>query len=433
MKREPLTRGEKILAVASLVVVTVLVGGMAFLQQVNAEPPIAYPPQVALPSPNGFDVYAAAGKSVVQWKPPVDSVSDLQIVADPKVRAKRYGLKRREAWLRANANAFALFKTALPLPCRSPNPRGNTLTARFSNLTSMRNMARFKTAEANTFKLRGEWDGAIQSGMDTIQMGIDIPRGGAYLEKMLGAACVAIGKASIEDVPDHLTGEQARATARRLESLLARRVSYREMIGVDKWKSVESFINYTRTENWRQFDASKDFTIGEWVQRHVVSKTAIVLAIEQEADDAMVDAQKPFSAPLISSEKANGTEAFAEEYSYYSRAKFDEAREKTGLELFMLTLALRAYTVDHGAPPQALKQLAPAYIKTVPRDIFADHAPLHYFVKDKRYTLWSVGPDMKNDGGRPVPPLVAPKPGLPRRLPPIFPDSVGDWVAGKNR
>lgn len=426
MKCEPLTRGEKILAVASVGVVSLLLGGIAWQQRINAEPHIDFPPRAAMPSPNGFDAYLAAAKAIVTWKPPVDPASDGELVKDPRVRAQRYGLVRREAWLKANARGFALFKQAMSLPCRHPDVFTPEPSAMFSSYGRLRELARCKMAEADTFKLRGDWNAAMQSGLDTVQMGIDFPREGALMGMFLGSACTDMGKTSVKDVPERLNAAQAKAAARRLETLLVRRVSHIDAVKQEKWRRLDFFLTCTRTENWRQAssDASGSIFLN-WIRRHTTSKTAIVRAIEQAADEDIADAQLPYSAPAPTEPPDESHDPFADWYKRLPSLRFSEANDKTRLNLLLLRLALRAYTVDHGTAPATLQQLAPGYLKVVPRDAFADEAPLRYVPDGKTYRLWSVGPDMKDDGGIPMVASKDKSSQLPGGI-----RWVGDWAAG---
>jgi hypothetical protein len=434
MKREPLTRGEKILAVTSVVVVVGILGVMTWLSHINEEPKVVFPPLAQMPSPNGFDVYVQAENAITMWKPPVDPASDADIVTDPKIRAQRYGLARREAWLKANSKGFALFQQAQKLPCRTPTSRGKG-PGFMPAYGKMRRLAHAKTAEANTFKLRGDWNGAARSGLDTIQMGIDVPRGGALIARLVGTACAANGKASIEDVPEHLTTAQAIAAARRLEVLMARRVPYAEALQEEKWSSIDYFLSITREKNWRNIAIESDSSYGVWLRSRTISKTRIVRNIERTIDEGVADLQKPYSAPMLEDEEDNSENE--EIFSFFTpssgRLRFTQTRENVGLDLLLLRFALRAYTLDNGAPPQRLEQLAPNYLKAIPRDTFADGAPYHYQQQGKSYKLWSVGPDMKNDGGTPIPPRNPLQKGGAWEQASILPESKGDWVAGKNR
>ena len=69
------------------------------------------------------------------------------------------------------------------------------------------------------------------------------------------------------------------------------------------------------------------------------------------------------------------------------------------LDLTRLALALAVYQADHHSYPAALSALAPDYLHAIPQDRFID-SPLHYNVTPGGYLLYSVGLNMKDDGGR---------------------------------
>ncbi len=63
-----------------------------------------------------------------------------------------------------------------------------------------------------------------------------------------------------------------------------------------------------------------------------------------------------------------------------------------------VTLALAAYRAEKGSLPDGLDALAPGYLPEIPDDLFVDK-PLHYRREGEGYLLYSVGADMKDDGG----------------------------------
>jgi hypothetical protein len=67
-------------------------------------------------------------------------------------------------------------------------------------------------------------------------------------------------------------------------------------------------------------------------------------------------------------------------------------------DLTRLALALAAYHAEKGEYPEMLDALAPDYLKTIPKDLFALQ-PIHYHREGKGYLLYSVGPEMKDHGG----------------------------------
>jgi len=70
------------------------------------------------------------------------------------------------------------------------------------------------------------------------------------------------------------------------------------------------------------------------------------------------------------------------------------------LELLRLGLALTAYANGHGgALPATLEALAPDYIDAIPVDPIT-HEPFQYDPAKRK--VWSIGPDLKDDGGLPI-------------------------------
>jgi hypothetical protein len=74
-----------------------------------------------------------------------------------------------------------------------------------------------------------------------------------------------------------------------------------------------------------------------------------------------------------------------------------KARENTTADLTRVLLALKFYNLDHGNLPDILDALVPEYLDKVPIDDF-DGKPMKYSKKDK--IVYSVGPDMKDSGGK---------------------------------
>ena len=68
-------------------------------------------------------------------------------------------------------------------------------------------------------------------------------------------------------------------------------------------------------------------------------------------------------------------------------------------DLDRLAFALAAYHGDHGSYPAKLADLAPRYLRRVPRDIFSDQ-DLHYRRESSGFLLYSVGVNGRDDGGK---------------------------------
>ena len=71
-------------------------------------------------------------------------------------------------------------------------------------------------------------------------------------------------------------------------------------------------------------------------------------------------------------------------------------------ELLATMLALQAYRSDHGHYPKSLTSLIPAYLLRSPADPFSDGKSLTYKSTQVGYLLYSIGPDGKDNSGRPI-------------------------------
>lgn len=168
----------------------------------------------------------------------------------------------------------------------------------------------------------------------------------------------------------------------------------------------------------------------------VTSKRQIIADLDTVYQRAQLKARAPYTK-IEKGEPVIGNPFIDKTKGHLVRHPFNEARALTADRILMLRLALRVYQLEHGAPPPSLQALVPAYIQVVPADPFGKGAPFRYHTDGKTYTLWSIGPDGRDDGGKPIP-WRNKKMGGKRyaderkKLPFINDDSLGDYVAGKN-
>jgi len=81
---------------------------------------------------------------------------------------------------------------------------------------------------------------------------------------------------------------------------------------------------------------------------------------------------------------------------YPDRAAEGDAKHR----LSQLAVAVAIFHAQTGVLPESLEKLVPAYIEAIPLDPF-DGKPLRMIgPKDARLTLYSIGPDLKDDGGK---------------------------------
>jgi hypothetical protein len=81
---------------------------------------------------------------------------------------------------------------------------------------------------------------------------------------------------------------------------------------------------------------------------------------------------------------------------YPDRAATGDSRHR----LASLATAVTVFRVKTGALPESLDKLIPEYIEAIPTDPF-DGEPLRMIgAKDGGAILYSIGPDLKDDGGQ---------------------------------
>jgi hypothetical protein len=79
-----------------------------------------------------------------------------------------------------------------------------------------------------------------------------------------------------------------------------------------------------------------------------------------------------------------------------------EARCLANLRLAMTAVALEQFRAAHNNRyPAGLSELSPSYLNAVLTDPF-DGQPLRYRKQDAGYVLYRIGPDLKDDGGKPM-------------------------------
>ena len=391
--------GEKKWLAFSVVAIALPLGVGLFLNRINATPVVNIPAYPRAPKPNGYDLYVTAAQLTTRLKPEPDPISDVNRPTDAKESAQRYSLARKTAWLNQNQQAFSLFDQALQTPSLAPPQR--SFRAFGSGQSKLRQLARDKTIQSNARWMRGDGYGALQSGLDIVQLGHDVRRGGVLIGDLVGIAIGAIGRSATSDTIERINADQAKSAARRLEKLLQTRWSLSDALTEEKYSTQASLLETFRTEpGWRKSFAGK-LKLDSW-RYYTISKQQIIDDIGADFDRRIKNARlsyaqkgappAEFNDPMMKFFQSDG-----------ERQRLSEARDLIGDRLLMMRLALRAYRLENGAYPPKLDALVPAYLSAVPADPFGGGEALRYQSDGKTYALWSIGPDGVDDGGAPIP------------------------------
>ncbi len=108
-------------------------------------------------------------------------------------------------------------------------------------------------------------------------------------------------------------------------------------------------------------------------------------------------ADKPVAKESAKTRQA-GTRLLAMLLVQLDRSQDVVERVKVRHHIARLAVALAAFRADKGEYPTTLGDLAPKYVKTIPKDFFSGKA-LIYKRQGKGYLLYSVGENTRDDGG----------------------------------
>lgn len=393
-------------------------------------------PAPKMPSPNAFDLYISAGDSL-QDQEDIDSLYSNESAQpahagrEDNVQAKRIIVRKNAAALRKLRNA-AEYEYKTP-PCRS-------IDQAFPYLAQFRRMARLLAIESQVKAAEGDWPGVVDSCLDAALFGERIPRGGPLIHKLVGAAVQTIGRQNAWKAIDHLNSRQARAAARRVEAITSMHVPFGETLQEEKWYGLASLTEILNGKSVIPSDPSVSMAkIPEFLKRRTLNQYAMRM------DQYISHTRKAYPTRPPMSDKPRRFHPLTAipdtlcdmMLPVFDKAWLSDVRNITQNALLQTTLALRAYRLEQGRYPARLNDLTPFYLSEVPADPFAPKGALRYKRTDNKYVLYSIGPDGKDNGGRPI---DNPKPTTSAGATPVPPssryavrtESKGDIVAGIN-
>jgi hypothetical protein len=389
--------------------------------QASIMPDAVSVPTPTMPSPNARGYYTAA-RALERDPSLVDfAVSGLTAVppgVDPKLAADPmngyhvFTLAERDRLVAENVPAIAKLHEGMTYAYMQPPMRSFHDVIPY--LAGDRSMARLLSTVGQTRAAHGDWAGAMDAYLDCIKLGSDDHRGAEIIGMLVGIACEAIGRKHAGDAIDHLTSTQARSDAVRLQQIEANETPVAQNLQDEEWFTQSSLQKLFADPHWRTWvtgntnqesDTPSDDGEGilDKIALHAESPRVAFDNYTRYMNEAISQSKLSWPAqlaavkPELPSDPMNRIllPLFAQAcYKQYATVALDRLLETQ--------LALRAYELDHGRYPDSLAQLAPKYLPSVPQDPFTDGLPLKCHLNDDGYLLYSVGPDVNDDGGKPM-------------------------------
>lgn len=413
--------------------------------------PATVVPTPAMPSPNAFDAYSAAGaalgtdaerKTLERALEPVTSSKPEKRPTEKDWEAAREAVARHRPRLDALRAAFGL---------EYRQPPSRSVADTYPYLAQYRTLARLLVAEGRLKERAGDARGAAACYLDAVRLGEDVSWGGPLIGFLTGRAVETVGLRALERAAPTLPGDVAADAARRLASARDRHASAADALTEEKhlcqaWMlaafddprgtSMLSGATPRVRDGFAPNLGMLNPLFLVWPRRQVMAN------FTAHADAHIARARVPYdrAAPPI-----------PEPSDYLSRIVAPvlggvHLRDRVSAfqrESTIATLALRAHAADHGGKaPATLADLAPRYLPAVPVDPFAQDGarPLGYRAAPGTatgYVLYSVGPDGDDDNGTPIdntaPLKRAGERWVKEKARRIQPESDGDAVFGVNR
>jgi len=401
--------------------------------------PAYRPAAVAMPSPNAFTYFrtAAAEAERAARKVRMSDTSSNDEVGWPRT------LEQKERLVRAAGPALRILRAGFPYAYREPPAR--SINHLYPHYSGYRELARALSAEADVYAARGDAWGAVQSGLDAVELGMRIQHGALAIGKFVGIACSSMGRQSVFRHMDRLSTRECREAIQRLLRLEKDRVPLTETLWEEKQAGAAMLEEVMRQPNWRMrigelLGSNEDrqlrllypiLSLGmsksAHLERYLSAMDRATQIVQRYPDCFLYEfdprEENPVVRPLILSTRPLAVK---------------DAADRAGNLLLMTSLALRAYRLENGREARSVEELVRAgYLPKVPMDPFAPAAyggegqgSVRLTFRDGRAVPYSIGPDLRDNGGVPIRrPYASPSSKLSTRV--EF-DSAGDIVAGVN-
>lgn len=390
---------------ASVIVVLLF----AYLGIANSLPP-PEPDTRVLPSPNGYDACKAAVSSL-------SATAGRSPIADPfgDPAALKVALAPQEPALNA-------VRKALRLPYLRPATTFKVGSRPDAALTGYRNAARGFAAESRLALTEGQPDVATQHALDAIELGTHVGRGAPVLDNLVGLASITIGLRAAESCTGQLTAEEGRTAGQRLDRILMDMPSVADVFEEERRTQLIELRRLVRGQySYAAFSganmpgmppANRWSETWDELRFYLHPKLRTYHAVDRFYRGVISECAKPAAQRSLPDETGDWLGDLFATPDTSTNAQLEQAR--AAMRLLRGELALAEFRAAHGSYPASLTELAgvPPLSLTDP---FSGQ-PLRYRRTGASYLLYSIGPDGKDDGGKPM------------RL---MSTSSGDLVAGK--
>lgn len=348
------------------------------------------PPLPPLPVPNAFDDYLAAGK-MLQANGSTNAMytnTGVSLTGEQSVVAK-------------NQAVLVRLRQASGKACVVPMRSRSDVSV--FDLDYTRDLARLLSGEADVKAAEGDFAGAFSASLDILQMGQDFSQNGGLIQELLVQAIQAIAHVSMLANIEKLPAADCDRVANRLQGLLKARIPYIQFLKEDCYSSLETLANRRGDESESQLNLSSTGQEAPGWEKYVgriywhAQRDRNLHELEDYSKALIAEEQKPYAARKPVPAPTSAFASILAPEAARSHPMFDVMDVRN--RLFLIVLKIRSYRLKQGHLPATLDALG--IESSLLMDPFSEHL-LVYKPQGADYLLYSVGMDLKDNGGIPA-------------------------------
>ena len=363
--------------------------------------PVLALPQYPCPSPNGYEVFEKLTKKINQGHELKGDFSGGSCHPIPR----KAELAAAPAQLADNREVLAELRQALRMEWLNPHPpRADLLSP---EVFPPRYLARLLTWDAEIKARAGDADAAVADLVDALTLAVKLPRGGGLMHWLVGRASENTAfRALCPMVAGHrLSPEMLTSLSRQLLALQRQKVPLREIIAFDYECQGPQTLNLTPSQ-FMELRTGRGAPLWLRLALHLPRAGAVTRSfIGARLPDLMKwDAKlahfatQPYYAIRDQIPTTGGDSEASVLCPFPRGAVARQAESQVRWQGLQVMIALELQRNRRGAYPPNLKALR-GFTAEQLQDPFSGK-PLAYKSQGASYTLYSIGEDREDNGGR---------------------------------
>lgn len=283
-------------------------------------------------------------------------------------------------------------------------PPVQDLSQKFPYLAEFRQAGRELAAESRLALAEGRPGDAAERALDAVELGARVGSRAPLIHYLTGVSLSAIGTDQADRVAPKLSAAEAQRVGARMDRIIAGFPTAADAFREERGVALATLLRMFRGELDPRAVSSETRTTPPPTPRatppwFLYPKPWSYRSMDRGFRSHIAEAEKPYSerqpVPLPREPLARLL------LPILDQALMAAERNRTSLRILRLEVALQEYRGRQGVYPASLAALTPQILHTVPDDPYSGQSFI-YRPGAGSYRLYSVGPNLKDDGGVPI-------------------------------